>query len=235
LVWIMLFFDAQQVSNELEQQSDLNEDIKAEAIEDVDQIAADAKEMETASPARAKNLRLAINKRMEALTQLLHSQEEDEEAPVAKVANDLAQVTAAVKASHLSGAHKAKASNILAKITANVKQVASGHMTSSIKNHMRHELEELKQIVNAENKKPVAATKSFEEEDAVARVVSDVDEIRNKLHSAHMPSAKQHEAKANLDRILRDAEEMSSASADRRHTLHKAMMLRVAALREQLN
>jgi len=229
--------DVKSVTRALEE-ADLSESVKEAATDDANKIAVDAEELGSASPSRAKKLKLAIKKRMEALNIMLHSQEE-EGNPAAKVVADVAHMRSAISASSLSAGQKSEANRILSSLSKDAKKISS-HSTPSIKNKLHHEFEELKGILNdnmeVEEEENLSNSKSFEEEEeAVQRVVGDVKQIKSALKSAHLSQTVEKEAKANLDAILHDAEKIASASGVHRHNLEKAMKLRVAALREQLN
>jgi hypothetical protein len=79
---------------------------------DVDQIAADAEELASASPARAKNLELAMKKRMKALKMMIHNQPKtnggsfEEEGKLAKVTADAKAMLRVLEEADLDDAAK---------------------------------------------------------------------------------------------------------------------------------
>jgi len=252
--------DAHAVRRALEE-ADMDEDDKQAAIQDANEIALEAEEMVDASPSHARKLKAEMKQHMAHLKNIesdsqsnIHEQEEEEEeSPATRVVRDVADVQSQIDADeHLSAHQKAEASNILNRMAKHARDFpeASSHAKREIKSLLRHELEQLKAVVGeseAHDQEEESGAELEEdaeirqvpdrrelEEEKVAKVENDVEQIKREIREAHLPKNVREAANENLNAIERDAEEYPSASADRKHNLQKAMKLRVAALREQL-
>jgi hypothetical protein len=244
--------DAHDVARSLEE-SDLPMQEKRMAVAEARAIARDAEELVGASSAKAMRLKADMKERLANLKQYQDQEEEDEEeeednSPAGRVVRDVKEARASISNDDsLSHQQKAHALRILVSMEDNARSYNDAEDKSEIKHALKRQPEELKEVVGegAERDQEEEEEEEDEEvhesrsnlslEEKAERVESDAEEVKREIrHDSSLSASAKQAAIANLDAIERDAEEYAQASAERRHSLKRAMELRVSALRDQV-
>jgi hypothetical protein len=227
--------DIENLQQALEE-SDLTPKARQAASDNLNKIQDDVIEMRGASAARRESLKQAVHKRMEAfkmqINQDTRQQElEEEEEAVTRVKGDVSQLEEAIESSSMSSADKHRAEKNLKAISRDAEEYAestNAKAKSLFREAIGKRMQALHLMLEAE---PVAEEKPVI---SASAVIEDIHHIQAELKTAHMPNHAKKAVRENLKTMLKDAEEISTASEARRGRLEEALKLRSKALRQQL-
>jgi len=223
------------------EESELAEDIREQASANLDKISEDVREMKSAAPSRASQLKEAIHKRLQAFHMMVQEQdeegqederleedEEDEEDAVTKVANDVTQLEEAISSSAMASSDKKAARKNLEAIAHDAQEFSEATSAKS-KSLFKQAIAKRMQALH------LMLEESHEEHHVDAdKVLADVRHMQAAVKSAHLQGAVKKAVRENLSVMLKDAEEMASSSGATASRLSKALKLRSRALRQQL-
>merc|ERR1711985_14314 len=182
----------------------------------------DLAKMETAAAGQKDRLKKALGLRMQALKEQIAedkaaSSSEEKPSLTKKVSHDLEVVSADVKKAHLSSEERQEAIANIAAMKTDVEKLesAAGPQKARLQKALGLRMAALKEQLSGSDEAPVDNEKEVSKKKGLS--LSRKTEIKNNIH--HMKT---------------DLEKMESADAPHKDRLHKALSLRMKALKEQL-
>merc|ERR1711918_94830 len=171
-------------------------------------------------------LKKALGLRMQALKEQIA---EDKPSLTKKVSHDLEVVSADVKKAHLSSEERQEAIANIAAMKTDVQKLesAAGPQKARLQKALGLRMAALKEQLSGSDEAPVDNKKE--------KVMKDLEKVEKEVSKKKgLSLSRKTEIKNNIHHMKTDLEKMESADAPHKDRLHKALSLRMKALKEQL-
>merc|ERR1719230_2168563 len=224
--------DLEKVLHDVERSHKLSESTKQAVKENIQHMKSDLAEMETAAAGQKDRLKKALGLRMQALKeQIAEDKASSEEKPslTKKVSHDLEVVSADVQKAHLSSEERDEAIANIAAMKTDVEKLesAAGPQKARLQKALGLRMAALKEQLSGSDDAPVDNKKD--------KVMKDLEKVELEVSKKKgLSLSRKTEIKNNIHHMKTDLEKMESADAPHKDRLHKALALRMKALKEQL-
>merc|ERR1711871_1744561 len=218
--------DLEKVLHDVERSHKLSESTKQAVKENIQHMKSYLAKMETAAAGQKDRLKKALGLRMQALKEQIA---EDKPSLTKKVSHDLEVVSADVQKAHLSSEERDEAiANIAAmKTDAEKLESAAGPQKARLQKALGLRMAALKEQLSGSDDAPVDNKKG--------KVMKDLEKVELEVSKKKgLSLSRKTEIKNNIPHMKTDLEKMESADAPHKDRLHKALSLRMKALKEQL-
>merc|ERR1711871_1357832 len=222
-----------RVQNDLEKVlHDVERSHKLSEKENIQHMESDLAKMETAAAGQKDRLKKALGLRMQALKeQIAEDKASSEEKPslTKKVSHDLEVVSADVQKAHLSSEERDEAIANIAAMKTDVEKLesAAGPQKARLQKALGLRMAALKEQLSGSDDAPVDNKKD--------KVMKDLVKVELEVSKKKgLSLSRKTEIKNNIPHMKTDLEKMESADAPHKDRLHKALSLRMKALKEQL-
>merc|ERR1711968_157405 len=223
--------DLEKVLHDVERSHKLSESTKQAVKENIQHMKSDLAKMETAAGQKDR-LKKALGLRMQALKeQIAEDKASSEEKPslTKKVSHDLEVVSADVQKAHLSSEERDEAIANIAAMKTDVEKLesAAGPQKARLQKALGLRMAALKEQLSGSDDAPVDNKKD--------KVMKDLEKVELEVSKKKgLSLSRKTEIKNNIHHMKTDLEKMESADAPHKDRLHKALSLRMKALKEQL-
>merc|ERR1711871_1890513 len=224
--------DLEKVLHDVERSHKLSESTKQAVKENIQHMKSDLAKMETAAAGQKDRLKKALGLRMQALKeQIAEDKASSEEKPslTKKVSHDLEVVSADVQKAHLSSEERDEAIANIAAMKTDVEKLesAAGPQKARLQKALGLRMAALKEQLSGSDDAPVDNKKD--------KVMKDLEKVELEVSKKKgLSLSRKTEIKNNIHHMKTDLEKMESADAPHKDPLHKALSLRMKALKEQL-
>merc|ERR1711998_142045 len=203
-------------------------------LENIQHMKSDLAKMETAAAGQKDRLKKALGLRMQALKEQIAedkaaSSSEEKPSLTKKVSHDLEVVSADVKKAHLSSEERQEAIANIAAMKTDVEKLesAAGPQKARLQKALGLRMAALKEQLSGSDEAPVDNKKE--------KVMKDLEKVEKEVSKKKgLSLSRKTEIKNNIHHMKTDLEKMESADAPHKDRLHKALSLRMKALKEQL-
>merc|ERR1712054_419328 len=226
--------DLEKVLHDVERSHKLSESTKQAVKENIQHMKSDLAKMETAAAGQKDRLKKALGLRMQALKEQIAedkaaSSSEEKPSLTKKVSHDLEVLSADVKKAHLSSEERQEAIANIAAMKTDVEKLesAAGPQKARLQKALGPRMAALKEQLSGSDEAPVDNKKE--------KVMKDLEKVEKEVSKKKgLSLSRKTEIKNNIHHMKTDLEKMESADAPHKDRLHKALSLRMKALKEQL-
>ena len=225
--------DLEKVLHDVGRSHKLSQSTKQAVKENIQHMKSDLAKMETAASGQKDRLKKALGLRMQALKEQIAEDKaassEEKPSMTKKVSHDLEVVSSDLKKAHISSEERTEAMSNIAAMKTDVEKLASAAGPQKAR------LQKALGLRMAALKEQLSGDEAGAHDNKSEKVMKDLEKVEKEVSmKKNLSLSRKTEIKNNIHHMRTDLEKINSADAPHKDRLHKALSLRMKALKEQL-